>query len=60
MNDPNANGVRPVDGEISDEDLEQVAGGVAKGGTPTRGPVCEPTKGYGTIDYTTMTSHGGD
>ncbi len=37
----------PTDGQISNEDLDKVSGGVA-------------SSGYGTVDYRTRTSHGGD
>jgi hypothetical protein len=34
--------------QISDEELDKISGGLRSSG------------GYGTLDYTTMTSHGGD
>lgn len=37
----------PADGQISNEDLDKVSGGMA-------------SSGYGTVDYITRTSHGGD
>lgn len=39
-----------IDGEISDKELDDVAGGARM----------RNTGGYGTLDYETMTSHGGD
>ncbi len=38
----------PADGQISNADLDKVSGGRAS------------TGGYGTVDYITRTSHGGD
>ncbi len=38
----------PADGQISNADLDKVSGGRASVG------------GYGTVDYGTRTSHGGD
>lgn len=38
----------PADGQISNADLDKVSGGLASVG------------GYGTVDYGTRTSHGGD
>jgi bacteriocin-like protein len=52
---PDDKKIPPADKEISNEELDNVSGGMRIGGGGLK-----EVGGYGTLDYTTMTSHGGD